>query len=72
MKWIQFALLALFYVGGMVGSFDFFKGFRPCGSDMFCNIAAVTNVVLWPFSTGSELAAWSYDRERGRLGNPNR
>jgi len=66
MRWVLFVLLATIYVGGIVGSFEFFKArfgctvlkdidSKTCGADVWINAAS------WPLNVGRELARWSYE-----------
>jgi hypothetical protein len=71
MRWLLFVLLATIYVGGIVGSFEFFKArygctvlkdidATTCGADVWINAAS------WPFNAGRELARRSYENEDDR------
>ena len=71
MRWILVVFLAVIYLGGVVGSFEFFKARFSCEilkdiDAKTCGAGVWINAALWPFNVGRELARWSYENEDER------
>ena len=75
MRWVFFTFLAMIYLGGIIGSLEFFKARFEC--TVFKDIDAKTcdavvwiNAASWPFNVGRELARWSHENEVARQKKP--
>jgi hypothetical protein len=69
-RWFAALMFGLVYVGGVVGSFEFFtKRFActafPSTANRWCGPEVVLNAMLWPFDFGREAARWAF-KEEGR------
>lgn len=63
-------LWGLVYVGGLVGSKQFYEARFKCelysSGATSCGFSALVDHVLWPFEAGKEIAVWAYEQESAR------
>jgi hypothetical protein len=77
MRWLWIVFAGLFYLGGLLGTKEFFETRFRC--DLFrldyaaCGLFPALNVVLWPIEVGQEIALWAFQqqdaRNKARLAN---